>query len=76
MYHGTMVGLGLWAWITVGLRLASCVVDTWEAVLLALRLLQPGRALGRSGCCAGCGDALALAGGCGLGSTLDAGRDS
>ena len=44
----------------------------WEVVLLALRLLQPGRALGRGGCCAGCGDALALAAGCGVGSALDA----
>ena len=44
-----------------------------EVVLLALGLLRTGRALGRGGCCAGGGDALALAAGCGVGSTLDAG---
>ena len=32
-----------------------------EVVLLALGLLRTGRALGRGGCCAGGGDALALA---------------
>ena len=37
---------------------------------LALGLLRTGRALGRDGCCAGGGDALALAAGCGVGSTL------
>ena len=55
---------------------APGVIDTWEVVLLALRLLQPGRALGRGGCCAGCGDALALAAGCGVGSTLDGGESA
>ena len=44
-----------------------------EVVLLALGLLRTGRALGRGGCCAGGGDALALAAGCGVGSSLDAG---
>ena len=44
-----------------------------EVVLLALGLLRTGRALGRGGCCAGGGGALALAAGCGVGFTLDAG---
>ena len=44
-----------------------------EVVLLALGLLRTGRALGRGCCCAGGGDALVLAAGCGVGFTLDAG---
>ena len=43
-----------------------------RTVAQAAGLLLVGRAHGRGGCCTGGGDALALAAGCGVGSSLDA----
>ena len=50
-----------WKLLELGLR----------AVARAAGLLLAGRAPGRGGCCTGGGDALALAAGCGVGSSLD-----